>query len=155
MTEMLNRFVLLHPLTPPTPQQPIARLREGGTVIHAWTTGSPHAHLLLVQGGGSDLAVYRSEVARLLLEQVVARRDRVLRIALGQRVSLVVVLAQNLLEILHCLHIGLRVTAASFAHGISLENVVAAAVVVVQVGRVRLLGVSALLIDLGDEGNVV
>ena len=108
-----------------------------------------------MQGGGGDLAVDGSEVARLLLEQVVARRDRVLRITLGQRVCLVVVLTQNLLEILHRLHIGLRVTPAPLAHGISLENVVAAAVVVVQVGRVGLLGVPALLVDLRDERNVV
>lgn len=155
MAEMLHSLVFLHPLAPPTPQLPTTDLREGRAVVQAGSTGGPHAHLLLVQGGGGDLAVDGSEVARLLLEQVVARGDRVLRVALRQRVRLVVVLAQDLLEVLHRLHVRLRVTPVAYTHRVSLEDVVAAAVVVVQIRRVRLLRVPALLVDLRNVGDVV
>ena len=63
-----------------------------------------------MQGRGGDLAINGAEVTRILLKQIVTRGDRVLGVALGQRVRLVVVLAQNLLEVLHVLHLRLRLT---------------------------------------------
>lgn len=107
---MLNRLMRLHPLTPPTHKDSHPQLRERRAAIRRRTAGSPHAHVLLVQGRGGDLAINGAEVARVLLEQIVTRGDRVLGVALGQRVRLVVVLAQNLLEVLHVLHLRLRLT---------------------------------------------
>ena len=72
---MLNRLVRLHPLAPPAPHLPLPSLRERGTTVGAGAACHEHAHVLLVQRRGRQLAVDGAEVSGLLLEEVVARSD--------------------------------------------------------------------------------
>ena len=84
-----------------------------------------------------------------------AEHAYVTRIALRQRVVLVVVRSQDGQEALQVAHARLRVTRGSRPHRIALEDVVSTAVVVVDVRSLRLRGVARLLVDLADVGNVV
>lgn len=84
-----------------------------------------------------------------------AIEEYMLGVTFSKRIVLVVILSHDLLEVLHSLDLLLQMKQGTSLYGISLEDVVSTAVVVVNIRVGRLLGVTRELVDFRDVGDVV